>query len=440
MNDLPKLDQLFSIQRDFGSSVDLTVQAAVLLVGLVVGWLLHRRASRWVDARLGAAPTARLKELGYKGALRMVFPLTLLVFSMTGRSIIRELERPSGLLDIAGPAILALAAIRLLVYLLRMALGQPRGLRTWEYIIGTSIWIALAFHLIGWLDPVLKGMEALGLSVGAVRISLLAVVEFLLVSAVLVLLSLWLARVVEGQLARNRRFDIGMRLGLSKVIRVALVTIAVLVAFNSAGIDLTALTVFGGALGVGLGFGLQRIASNLVSGFLLLFDRSIRPGDVISIGDSFGWVQEMRGRYVVVRNREGVDTLIPNENLITSEVINWSYGDKHVRIKVPVQISYSDDPELALELLQQASTASSRVVADPPSAARLIAFGDSGINLELRVWIDDPENGLANVRTDINLAIWRLFREHGITIPFPQRDVHLRNGAGGFRSSEPGEA
>jgi len=201
---------------------------------------------------------------------------------------------------------------------------------------------------------------------------------------------------------------------------------AFLVALDAAGIDLTALTIFGGALGVGLGFGLQRITSNFISGFILLFDKSIKPGDVISVGDKFGWVQELRARYIVVRDRDGVDTLIPNENLITTEVINWSYKDRNVRIKAPISISYHDNPEQAMQLMVEAAQATDRVLSDPEPVARLMAFGDNGIELECRVWINDPQMGINNVRSDLNLNMWKKLREAGLTIPFPQRDVYIK--------------
>jgi len=200
--------------------------------------------------------------------------------------------------------------------------------------------------------------------------------------------------------------------------------LAVLIALNSVGVDLTALTVFGGALGVGLGLGLQRIASNFVSGMILLYDRSIRPGDVITIGDRLGWVQELRARYIVVRDRDGVETLIPNENLIISEVTSWSHSDKSVRVKIKVQISYADDPEEAMQIIKEACV-HPRVLSDPETVVRLMSFGDNGMNLEARVWIEDPEAGVNGVRSDINLAIWKGFQKAGITIPYPQRDVRV---------------
>jgi small-conductance mechanosensitive channel len=261
---------------------------------------------------------------------------------------------------------------------------------------------------------------------GESRISLLATLQLLVAASVLLLFSLWVGRLISARIERRFSHDPALGGGLATVVRYTLAAVAFLVAMGSVGFDLTSLTVVGGALGVGLGFGLQKVASNLVSGYLLLFDRSIRPGDVINIADSYGWVQKLAARYIVVRDRNGVDTLIPNEKFITTKVINWSYSDRDVRLKLPVQISYDDDPELAMRLMDQAAGASSRVIADPPPACRLMGFGDNGIELELRVWIADPQNGVNNVRSDINLAIWRAFKASGITIPYPQRDLHIK--------------
>jgi len=283
----------------------------------------------------------------------------------------------------------------------------------------------VALHLVGWLPEILATLESIAIDVGKTRISLLWALKLITSVAFFLLLAVWLSTLLEKRVSRSRHLSAGLKVGLAKTSRVLLIATGFLIALNAIGIDLTALTIFGGALGVGLGFGLQRIASNFVSGFILLFDRSIRPGDVISIGGSFGWVQELRARYVVVRDRDGVETLIPNENLITSEVINWSYSDQRVRLKVPVQISYSDDPEKAMAIMLEASKASKRVLSNPEPVCRFMKFGDNGIELELRVWLADPAEGLSNIRSNINLAIWRAFKENNITIPFPQRDVHM---------------
>ena len=272
-----------------------------------------------------------------------------------------------------------------------------------------------ALHLLGWLPAVLEGLDGMAMQMGEKRISVLAVGKLVLAVAALWMLALWVARLIENRISQAEYVNASMRVAMVKLSKFMLLLLAFLLALDAVGIDPTALTVFGGALGMGLGFGLQRIASNFISGFIVLFDRSIRPGDVISIGEKSGWVQELHARYIVVRDRDGMERLIPNEMLITSEVINWSLSDRNVRLKIPVSISYDNDPEQALGLLREAAMANLRVLADPEPDARLMAFGDKGIELELRVWIQDPESGLANVRSDINLAIWRAFKGAGIS-------------------------
>ena len=258
-------------------------------------------------------------------------------------------------------------------------------------------------------------------------VTALSILNFLLLTAFFFTLALWVSNHLERRMKASANLNASLKVALAKGLKVVFITIAFLVALDAAGIDLTALTVFGGALGVGLGFGLQRIASNFISGFLLLFDKSIKPGDVISIGNKFGWVEAMHARYIVVRDRDGVDTLIPNENLVTTDVINWSFSDKNVRLKIPVSISYHDDPAMAMDLMVEAANETPRVLQEPPAVGRLMEFGDNGIHLELRLWINDPEMGLNNVRSDANMAIFRKFKEAGITIPFPQRDVYVKS-------------
>ncbi len=247
-----------------------------------------------------------------------------------------------------------------------------------------------------------------------------------------VVVAMWVSRWLERHVLKLDGLAPNMRIGIAKFTQAFLVGLSVLVGLNAAGLDLTTLNVLTGAIGIGLGFGLQSIAANFVSGFVLLMDRSIKPGDVISFTgmpgtttEGFGWVEELRGRYVVVRDRDGVSTLVPNQNLITNPVINWSYSDPRVRLKLPVRVSYKDDPELAMRLLLEATIGHRRVIRDPAPVARLMGFGDHGIELELRFWIPDPQEGVNNVRSDVNRAIWKLFRQHGITIPVAQREVRL---------------
>ncbi|MAT64554.1 MAG: mechanosensitive ion channel protein MscS [Gammaproteobacteria bacterium] len=408
-------------------SPDFGWQLLVLVLAGIGAWLVHRA----IYVSLSQAPEGqagrRLHEFTRKSLRRMLFPLSMLVGVFVGRAVLDSIDYPVVVLDIAVPLLLSLAAIRLLVYLLRKSFTPSPAVKAWESLVSTSIWILVALHLLGWLPYVLQAMDEFAFSLGATRISLLAVVKLVLLIALLWVIAFWLSALIERRMTSAAHVSPGLRVGVAKVSKVVLLTLALLVALDAVGIDLTALTVFGGALGVGIGFGLQRIASNFISGFIVLFDRSIKPGDVISVGDKFGWVQELRARYIVVRDRDGVETLIPNETLITTEVINWSYSDRDVRIKIPVSISYGDDPEQAMAIMLEAAHVSPRVKDEPAPVCRLMEFGDNGILLELRVWILDPENGVNGVRSDVNLDIWRRFKAAGITIPFPQRDVYIKS-------------
>jgi len=399
---------------------------AVLLLAAAGAMAVHRTLGRFLLDSTATEGTRRLKRITLRSVQRIIFPLSMLLGVLVGRAILRALQPEVLLLNLAVPLLTSLALVRLAVYVLRQALSPGPAVKAWEHLISTTIWLLVVLHLLGLLPEVVKALDAFGYTFGSIRISLFTVLQFSVAVGFLMVLATWLSRAIEQGLSRAVYLSAGARIGLSKTIKFVLYTLAALLALNAAGIKLGALAVFGGALGVGLGFGLQRIASNFISGFILVFDRSIRPGDVISINDKFGWVQELRARYIVVRDRDGVETLIPNENLITTEVINWSYSDQQIRLKLPVQISYADDPEAAMAILVKAAEASARVIKDPPPAARLMGFGDNGIDLELRVWIRDPQRGVANVRSDVNLAIWKGFREAGISIPFPQQDLYVK--------------
>jgi len=365
-----------------------------------------------------------IRSLAWSGTQRLVFPLTMLLSIIILQAVLSVANQPTPLFDIAVPLLLSLALVRLTVFLLRRAYSPSALIKAWENVISTGIWIIVALHLLGVLPEVSASLNDLAITIGEKRVSALDVIKVSLSVALFLIMATWISRVIERRVMNSQYLGISMRMALSKTIKIILLTLAILVALNSVGIDLTALTVFGGALGVGVGLGLQPIASNFISGMILLYDRSIRPGDVITIGDRFGWVQELRARYIVVRDRDGVETLIPNENLITSEVTSWSHSDRAIRVKIKVQISYSSDPEQAMAIML-ACCDHPRVLSDPAITTRLMDFGDNGMNLEARVWIQDPEAGINSVRSDINLAIWKAFKEAGVTIPFPQRDVHI---------------
>lgn len=396
-------------------------QMLVLLLASGGAWLLHR----YLEQRM-AVEAVGLRRFTLRTAQRVMFPFTMLIGVLVGRAVLREAEVPVVVLNVAVPLLLSLAAIRFLVYVLRRAFPITPALKAWENITSFTIWGVVALHLLGWLPAVLTAMDELAIQLGATRISLLSSLKLVLLVGLLMTLAFWISALLERRMRASSHVTPALQVAFAKFSKFFLLTLAFLLALNAVGIDLTTLTVFGGALGVGIGFGLQRIASNFISGFILVLDRSIKPGDVITVGDKFGWVQELRARYIVVRNRDGVETLIPNENLVTSEVINWSYTDRNVRIRIPVQISYRDDPEQAMALMEEAARASERVLKDPAPVARLMEFADNGILLELRVWIEDPEEGVGTVRSAVNLAIWRAFKLAGVTIPYPQRDLYIK--------------
>jgi small-conductance mechanosensitive channel len=402
----------------------LLTQFLILLAAVVAALIVNRYMQQGLERRLeGQLRTSH--SLSLKFAQRLAMPLLLLLAVSLVRLVMQHYGYPTPLIDVIARLLLALATVRLIVYALRVGIAPGPTLKAWEKIISTTIWALVALYILGWLPAVESFLEQIAITVGESRFSLLMAVKLVVLCGLYVLLALWISGLIEQRLKNARTISLSLQVGIAKVVKVALLTVAFLLAMSEAGLNLASLTVFGGALGVGIGFGLQKIVSNFISGFILLGDRSIRPGDVISIGNTFGWVRELRARYIVVRNRDGVETLIPNENLVTTDVINWSYSDRRVRVKIPVQISYADDPEQAMAIMEEAANANSRVLKDPEPAVRLMKFGESGIDLELRVWLLDPQEGVGNVRSDINLAIWRGFREAGITIPYPQRDVHL---------------
>ena len=385
----------------------------------------HKKWQSFITRLLGDFEKQDFIQFMLRASNRIAFPMSMLLYLLIVRFIIEQFAINVTVLDVFTPLLLSMAAIKLTIFVLRTGFTPSPALRAWEGIISLSIWGLVALHLIGWLPDVIEALDSLAVNFGDSRFSLLSILELLTAIVFFVVMASWMSRLIESRTRRSPYINPSMQVMLSKISKFSLYGLAILFALKAVGIDLTAFAVFSGAIGVGIGFGLQRIFSNFISGFILLFDRSIRPGDVISIGDRFGWVQSLNARYVVVKDRDGVETLIPNENLITSEVTNWSYSDRAIRHRVPVQISYENDPEVAMKLLIEATMDKSRVLKSPEPAARLIGFGDNGIDLELRIWINDPESGVANVVSEVNLSIWKSFKENNISIPFPQRDVRI---------------
>jgi small-conductance mechanosensitive channel len=403
----------------------LAVMVAALALGLWIARLLRRgivppeAPDGWRD---------RVREFAWLGA---PYAAVLLVLAAAG-GLMHVLGTPDRVVEIAVRLIALLLLIRIVVYVFRVSMGARARLKGWGTTITFLVWAFLSLHLLGWGETLIGLLDGIGINAGQTRISVWSVMKLLVTVSLFIVVALWIARWFERHVLKLDALAPNMRIGIAKFTQAFLVGLSVLVGLNAAGLDLTTLNVLTGAIGIGLGFGLQSIAANFVSGFVLLMDRSIKPGDVISFTgttgtttEGFGWVKELHGRYVVVLDRDGVSTLVPNQHLITNPVINWSYTDPRVRLKLPVRVSYRSDPELAMRLLLRATEGHPRILRDQPPVARLMAFGDSGIELELRFWIPDPHEGVNNVRSDVNRAIWRLFAENGIVIPVAQREVRL---------------
>jgi small-conductance mechanosensitive channel len=402
-------------------------QFGALALSAAVAWILAREARKLFSGIGGSGSDSRQHAINTLRR-RVAFPMLLGLIALAAAAILQHLGLPQAVASLIAILSLVLAGIRLLINVLKYILKPGPLLIAAEHLIAWVAWGLVAMHLLDWLEPAGAALDSIAIPLGTGTVSLLDAVQALVTLLVFLVAGAYLGTLATRGIMSAPQISIGLSVGISKFVRFFLMLIAGFLGLYAVGIDLAALSLFGGALGLGLGFGLQRIAANFVSGFILVADRSIRQGDVITIGDRFGVVKELRARYIVVRDRDGVDTLIPNENVISTDVVNWSYGDRAVRLKLPVQISYKDDPRKALQLLLDAADRHPRVLKAPAPASRVMSFADNGIALELRFWIRDPEDGVNNVRSDLHLEIWNLFEQAGITIPYPQRDLHLPGG------------
>ena len=293
-------------------------------------------------------------------------------------------------------------------------------------LIAGIAWTLAALNIIGLLDPILTVLEGAHLPLGDSSVSVLDVFQGIVTFGVLLWVALAISSLMEKQIVNFSTLPPSARVLVTKSGKILLVSIAFLTALNATGIDLTALAVFGGALGVGIGFGLQKVVGNFISGIILLMDRSIKPGDVIETQGTYGTINRLAARYTSVITRDGTEFLIPNEDMITQPVVNWSHSHRLVRRRIPVQVSYESDIRRAMELMVEAAGEESRVLSSPEPRTLLKNFGADGVDLELRMWIEDPQNGVSNIASDVMLHIWDKFHEEGIEFPYPQRVVHFK--------------
>ncbi|MEK6593363.1 MAG: mechanosensitive ion channel domain-containing protein [Pseudomonadota bacterium] len=393
-------------------------QVAIVIASLLAAWL----AGKLIRPRLITPDGGR--ALGREALSQLQFPLTALVLVLIGRLILRQWQ-PVHMLNVAVPLLFSFAIVRVAVLMLRQAFAPSGWIDAMGRLIGWVVWIGFALHVTGLASDLLQFLDDLDFSIGKKRISLLLILQGALSVLVTLLLAMWLGRFIEARLMGAHTLNINLRVMFSKLAQALLIFATILIALPAVGIDVTVLSVFGGMLGVGIGFGLQKIASNYISGFIILMDRSVGIGDLITVDNHTGQLIKMTARYVVVRSLGGLEAIIPNETIITSTVLNHSYTDRRVRVAVPLQVSYRSDLDVAMRIMVNAAKNQKRVLQDPAPGALILQFADSGIDLELGVWIDDPQEGTAGLRSDLYIEIWREFRKNGIEIPYPQREVRL---------------
>lgn len=419
MNDkqaLKFLSELWGDLRDPEFIWQAIALAVCIGIALAVG--------RWWKERRGG-DNDRLHAAGS----RLAFPLTALLLVAAAQVALKSFVH-TNLLKLALPLLGSLALVRGIVYVLRHAFPTATWLAAWERIVGLLIWGWLALYITDTAPFVIESLEQVSFSIGKQQLDLWKILHGVVTIFLTVVVALWIAGLIETRLMGLRDVDSSLAIVAVRVAKALLTVVAILVSLGLVGIDMTALSVFTGALGVGLGFGLQKIASNYVSGFIILLDRSIRIGNLIQVdAGTGGAVTQITTRYTVLRNSTGVEYIVPNETLVSNIVQNQSYSDTTVRISTTLGVAYGSDLELAMRLMKEAAVKHPRVLAEPGPGVLLTRFSDSSIDLELGFWITDPEEGTGNVRSDINLAIWRTFREHGVEIPFPQREIRLLNPA-----------
>ena len=351
--------------------------------------------------------------------LRVISPFLAALFIWIACRLAIHFHWSQELLYIAGIFFFALTLVRLFT-------GQMKS-RFWAGTLQFLIWLWALLFALHLIEPWFAILDHVNFSLDQFRISLLIIYRAFFLSLLLYWLTRKLIIIWHLWLTMDSALGPALKILLYKLGSILLYVAVFALILHYMGLDLTVFTLFSGALGLALGFGLQKVFANLVSGFIILADKSIKPGDVIQIGSQYGWINFLGSRYVSVVSRNGTEHLIPNENLITNPVINWSYSSNLVRLNLPVGVSYESDLEKARDLMLEVARATPRVLVDPKPSCLLMGFGDSAINLELRIWINDPQNGVGRIKSELNWGIWKAFREHGIELPFPQRDIHIKN-------------
>ena len=422
------LDQVISVVRDYAQlafgyfSGPIVLQQLAIIAGLfLIATLLARKVEPFFEEQ-----ARRIK--GMPGLLRVVVALLrrstwlFFVILLTVADVVStaaDWPQNGYLINVS----LLLAAAWLVISVASHAL-RSRPLRT---MFAYLAWMYVAASILGIVDDVATMMDDAGFDVGSVRISILSVLQASFLIAIALWASYTAGNFLDRRIQRVDELTPSLRVLLGKITRISLIVLAALIAISGLGIDLTALTVLSGAVGVGIGFGLQKVVSNFISGIIILVDQSIKPGDTISLGETFGWIRELRARFVSVVTRDGREFLIPNEDFITHEVINWSFSDRFVRLDVDFGVSYDADPHQVTRIAIESTGKVDRVdESRNPPVCWLTEFGDSSLNFKLRFWISDPQQGLTNIRGKVLLALWDALKENDIGIPYPHRELIMK--------------
>ena len=394
------------------------LELLVALLCVLLAWAIDRRLEKVRERRNVYARVPR-------SVVRVAFPLFAVAITYIASLAWRRYAGAPFFLSIATPILIALAIIRISVYGLRRLFPSQAWLPAWELAIGTTIWALAILYFLGVLPEMAEALDQVVIPLGKSQVSVLTIFTGIVVVLVTVVVTLWLSGLIEHRLTNATQLDANLRVVLSKAISAVLIIVGVLIALQQIGFDLTLLTVFGGALGVGIGLGLQKLASNYIAGFTILLDRSIRLGDLITVDGRTGVVTNVSSRYVVVRSGDGVEAIVPNETLVTTTVMNHTYTSTEVRVVLTVQVAYGTDVDKALKLLEGVALADPRVLREARAPAALVlAMGDNGITLELGVWVGDPHIQ-GNLRSTLYRGVLKQFAENGIAIPFPRREVRV---------------
>ena len=419
MNKFEFIKNNFSL--DFLLSMTTLLQLSAILIALGLSLFTNQVIKNYV-----VGSTKNNWKMATDGLVRIISPIIILIVLFLSK-IYLDTFQSAPILHIAISLVNALIIIRLGVYFIRYIIKPRPWIRALENTIASLVWIIVALYLFGLLSPIRESLTQIQFSFGENNFSLFLALQVIFGSGIAVLFAVTIGQFIENRLMKVDQLDMNARVMLNKILKITLYVVAVVVALSSIGLDLTFLSVFGGAFGVGLAFGMQKIASNYICGFIILLDKSIHIGDILMVGEHYGVVTLIRSRYTVLRKLDGIEVIIPNETLISENIINHTLTDRKSRISVDVQISYKSSVDKAFEIMLNTAKNESRVLNDPMPSVFLMKFADSGIDLMLSFYILDPEEGSWGLKSDVYREIWKEFQKHDIEIPYPYRTVEIIN-------------